>query len=364
MKIKILVDAHVFDNSFQGSSTYIKGLYLSLVDHPDFEITLAAVDIEKLKKEFKDERFKFVTLPSGSKIKRLLFDFPKIIKTHRYDFAHFQYIVPFRKHCKFINTIHDVLFIDYPEYFPLGYRLSRKPLFYFSSKLSDIVCTVSEFSKRALIRNYQIDEKKITVTPNAVNVVVDQSVDVKSKFLLNQYILFVSRMEPRKNHFLMLKSFVDLKLYEQGYKMVFVGRTKDIYTPLYENYLKSIPEIAEKYIVNLENVSEAELRSLYEQADLFVYPSLAEGFGIPPLEAAVANCKVLCSNQTAMQDFNFFGNYLFDPNNTEEFKSKVIQVLSDKDYPFQKIREAVLKKYNWHTSAEIFADALKKLSNH
>lgn len=358
-KIKLFVDAHVFDDTYQGTTTYLKGLYNALVKDEAFEITLAAQNITHLKTIFTDERFKFVELQSHSKYKRLAFELPQLLKTNNYHFAHFQYITPLLKTCRFINTIHDLLFLDFPAYFPFSYRLTKKNTFKFSAKKSDIICTVSDYSKEALVKHFHIPENKITITPNAITVYHGEFTDVKQKYGLDKYILFVSRLEPRKNHLLMLRSFVELGLYDKGYQMVFIGRTNDVKTQKYHNYLNALPDTVKKTILHFENISHVELYSFYKNAELFVYPSLAEGFGIPPLEAAVLGCKVLCSNQTAMKDFGFFGKYHFDPHREAELKDKITAVLKEKDYPFEQIKNAVVEKYNWDKIAGDFAIKLK-----
>ena len=353
------MDAHVFDDSYQGTTTYLKGLYTALVEDDDFEITLGVHNLERIKTIFPDPRFRFIQLPTTFKIKRLVYDIPSIIKENKCDFAHFQYITPLKKECLYINTVHDLLFMDYPEYFPFKYRFRNKHSFKISARKADVICTISEFSKDALIRHFKLNPGQITITPNAVNNNLTKAIDVKDKFGLEKYILFVSRLEPRKNHYLTIKCFVELELYKQGYKMVFVGRTKDVKTENYESYYKNLPNEVKSSVIHFENLPDEELNGLYAHAALFIYPSLAEGFGIPPLEAAINNCKVLCSNSTAMKDFSFFGNYLFDPHNEDELKSKIRSTLADNNYPFREIREAILKKYNWDSISKTFAARLK-----
>ena len=120
-KIKILVDAHVFDHSYQGTATYIFGLYNSLVEKNHLEITLCGENISNLKKIFVNDKFCFIELPNGSRFKRLLKTNPSIIKEGRFDFVHFQYVLPLIKlkssgnSTKYINTIHDLLFLDFNE---------------------------------------------------------------------------------------------------------------------------------------------------------------------------------------------------------------------------------------------------------
>ncbi len=361
-KLKIFVDAHVFDSSYQGTTTYLKGLYSALVKDERFEIYLGAHNTEHLKTIFTDPRFRFVTLHSTSKYKRLVSEIPKLIEREGFDFAHFQYITPLFKKCRYINTIHDLLFLDFPDYFPFSYRLSKKYLFRFSALKSDIICTVSDYSKKALIKHFKIPAHKITITANAVSVYEGPFTDVKKKYGLSDYLLFVSRFEPRKNHYLMLKSYVDLKLYDQGYHLVFVGRLKDLKTKEYDAYYHHLPDLVKNKVLYVENISDEELSSFYKDASLFVYPSLAEGFGIPPLEAAVQKCKVLCSNQTAMADFAFFGKYLFNPRDENELKTKILDTLNDSAYPAEQIKQAVVDTYNWSRIAQQLADTLKASS--
>lgn len=359
-KIKLLVDAHVFDGAHQGTSTYLKGLYNALVNDSDFEITLLANDLESLRIHFPHKNFRFIQLKSTSKWMRLAKEIPAIIRKNHFDFAHFQYITPFKKECLYINTIHDLLFIDHPQYFPFSYRIIKYITFRLSALNSDVICTVSEYSKRAISKHFKIKNEDIVVTPNAIDLNQYEYSDVKAKYNLNKYLLFVSRFEPRKNHLMLLRSFIELRLYELDYKLVFIGKAKDVNTVEYNLYFKNLNSEQKKSILQLENISPAELNSFYQSTDLFVYPSFAEGFGIPPLEAAVLNCKVLCSNQTALKDFEFFGKYLFNPDDINELKSKIISTLNENDYPFLKIKNEIIERYNWKSIAKDFSDKIKE----
>lgn len=358
--MRIFVDAHKFDHSLQGTSTYIKGLYNALVKYDEIEITLCAQNIENLKKHFKDDRFNFIKLNSGSKYKRLAIEYPRLLAEGNYDYAHFQYIVPPLKKCKYINTIHDLLFLDFKQYFPWSYRFINGNLFRASAKISDIVLTVSQYSKEDINKYFHIPFNKIHITNNAVSQNIDSFIDVLEKYKLRKYILYVSRFEPRKNHLLLLKAFIDNKLYSQGFDLVFIGSKKEpIEIKSFESLIENIPENLKDYVKFFQGVSEEELNSFYSNASCFVFPSIAEGFGIPPLEAAINHCKVLCSDKTAMADYEFL-KYRFDPYNLEDLKLKLNQILADTSYPYEEIRCKILDKYNWDKIAKDLYDLLRK----
>lgn len=217
--MNLLVDAHVFDDVHQGSRTYIKGLYGELIRlMPETSFFLASYNTANLQKEFGSHaNVRYIQLKQ-SKIFRLLFEFPFIIRDYKIDYAHFQYISPPYKNCKQIVTTHDILFKDFKNLFPLKYRILNDILFRISAKKADVLFTVSEYSKQRISQHYKIPAIDIGVTTNGISrdflaeTINNNEADLKLKYDLKNYILYVSRIEPRKNHLLLLEAFSDLKL--------------------------------------------------------------------------------------------------------------------------------------------------------
>lgn len=358
-KIKILVDGRWFDSYYSGVSTYIKGLYNALSQDENFEITIVGgSNADKLKEEF-PENIKFIQLNSTFNLKRLYYDMPKLIKKHNFDYAHFQYICPISKPCKYIVTLHDLLFLEYKKSFPLSFILKNSFLFYISSVRADIVLTVSDYSKKQIEKIFKTNPKKIYITPNGILKSFNEeikSVDIKKKYNIGDYILFVSRIEPRKNHLMLIKAFVELKLYT-NYQLLLIGK-KTIKNVDLDEYVDNLNEEIKSKIIFIENTSEEDLHGFYTNTSLFVYPSLSEGFGIPPIEAISCGAKTICSNATALFDFDFLSTYQFDPNNLNELKEKIISTLNDGFYPIDDFKAIVNERYNWNNISNSYRDIL------
>lgn len=368
-KIKLFVDAHVFDEKYQGTRTFLKGLYTHMADSSGLDIYMAALDVENLKQEFGyHKNFHYLAYKSPSKIYRLLVDIPYLIKRYNIDIAHFQYISPLIKTCKEIITIHDLLFNDFKEDFSASYRISKNILFKKSARRADLLTTVSDYSADRITQHYQIPKSNIYLTPNGIEPIFfnfpsgQTVINVKGKYLLQKYILYVSRVEPRKNHLLLLKAYHGLALYEKNISLVMIGKN-DLSYKDFEDYYQSLPEPVKKHVVRLEDINLQELLNFYYHADLFIYPSKAEGFGIPPLEAAAMKVNTLCSASTAMADFRFFGDNLFDPTDIEEIKKKITFALESgsSSEKKQEIADIILNKYNWKKIAASFTNKIQEL---
>lgn len=364
-KPRILVDCHVFDHGFQGTRTYIEGIYSHWTKNTDFTFYLASENPQNLQSIFgNQEHIVYLTYRSTNRFSRLLFEIPKLIKQHQIDYTHFQYIVsPFKKG-KYIVTTHDVLFLDFPAYFPWLNRIKNKWLYYYSAKMADIRLTVSGYSKDKIAEHFNLDG--FYITPNAVKPVFFLPFDrekakaaIKDRFGVSDYIIYISRWEPRKNHDLILKAYLDLKLFDK-HQLVFVGDTT-FQNPTYNALYESLDPAVKNKILRIEKTDFDTMIALLRGADVSVYPTIAEGFGIPPLEAAAAQIPTLCSDKTAMSDFDFFGDLLFDPYDEMAFKDKLSALLhQDNSAKMAGIAHKISEKYNWENSARVLQNAVEK----
>jgi glycosyltransferase involved in cell wall biosynthesis len=363
--MRLFVDAHVFDETLQGSRTYIKGLYRELIrDSPDINFFLGAHDIENLKAEFGDHNnVKYIRYFIRNKYLRLGIYIPFIILKFKIDISHYQYITPLFRFSKQILTIHDILFLDFPEFFPLGYRFRNNILFRHSAKRADFLLTVSDYSNRRISEHFKINNRNILVIPNGVAEEYfdyDRKLpDVREKYKLDRYILCVSRIEPRKNHAILVRAFSELDLWKDGYKLVLIGSKSLDYT-LLDSFLDEMNPTIRSFVVIINGSYGDELISFYRNCSLFVYPSLAEGFGIPPLEAAASKVPVLCSNTTSMSDFSFLRDGLFNPESLSELKGKIMMAIEGRMENDGLNVQFIKEKYSWKKSAALFKDTILK----
>jgi len=361
----ILVDCHVFDGGFQGSRTYIEGLYKELVQYKDVTFYLAAQNTENLRNIFGTApNIHFVSLTFKNKYLRLVYDYPRIIKKLNVEYAHFQYITPLFKSCKFITSTHDVLFIDYPQYFPWFFRVSKTWLYQLSCLRSDYVFTGSKYSKNKINEHYGVNH---TVhTAYGIQSVFFEPYDkqeaqqyVFDKYGYQNIITYVSRCEPRKNHLALLKAFVELKLYESYFLVMIGGR--DLPYPEYDDYLNGLSENISKKIVTLEKLPFTDMVAFIRASQLSVYPSKAEGFGLPPLESAAARVPTICSNATSMAEFDFFKEDLIDPYDLEDLKVRIFKKINQPDNEHtEQVAQIIKERYRWEVIAKQYYEILFK----
>lgn len=371
-KTKIFVDGHVLNGQFHGTATFLEYLYKEIAEkNKNIEIIIGTYNYEYANILFKDYSNVVIAKYNSKSKLRFLMDIPKILKSQQFDYAHFQYVIPFfkPKNCKFIVTIHDILYKDVPKEFSFSYRLIRDVTFKYAAKKADFVTTISEYSKSSIEKYFGIDGDKIHILPLGISkeFILDYDKNKAKKIIssnlsiYNEYILYVSRIEPRKNHDQILQIYLDLKLWKKNIALVIVGK---VYTEnhKYEELLNKIPKEAESSIYLLENLPFDMLLELYRAARVSVYPSKAEGFGIPIIESLSLAVPTLFSNTTAMSEFDFAEKYFINPFNINSLKERIIsefeQGIYSKDELFS-IQANVRKKFSWKNSANKLLNILK-----
>jgi len=260
--------------------------------------------------------------------------------------------------CKSVITIHDIIPIIFPETEKILNRLYWGVQIPLAAKYADHIITVSDASKKDIMSHFNISDEKISVIYNATNnnfkVITDIGTIsmVTSKYHLpDKYILCVGTIQPRKNLKILIKAFSKLQ-HECNikHKLVIAGRKGWLY--------KDIIELIDK--LKIENdiiftgfIDDNDLPLIYNAADLFVYPSFYEGFGIPPLEAMACGTPVITSNTSSLPEVVGDAGIMIDPHDLDGLTQAMYDVLTNDD-----LRENMIKKglersklFSWEKTA-------------
>lgn len=345
----------------QGSRTVIYNLTRALIEkNSEHEYYLYCTDKTfELPDDMRRPNVHKKLIVPSTRIIRLPISFPVMLAYHGIDVFHCQYMGPPFLVTPYVVTLHDILHETYPELYPSKLRYFMSKTYPFGARRASKILTVSEYSKKDIMNIYGIPEERITVIYNAVSdeffQVEDQLVidEVKKKYRIDsKYIFFVGRLEPRKNIPSLIKAFHFLKeKHKLPHKLVIAGMKDFKYQELF-SMVKALNLTDE--VIFTGRVEQQDLPLLYNGAELFVYPSYAEGFGLPPLEAMACGTPVITSNTTSLPEVVGNAGVLIDPWNVEELGNAMLKVISD-DKLKQELKERGLKqskKFSWNKAAE------------
>ncbi|NTU66765.1 MAG: glycosyltransferase family 4 protein [Candidatus Moranbacteria bacterium] len=364
--MKIGIDARFFGSLGKGLGRYTQKLVenLEMIDHEnDYFIFLRRENFDEY-------------VPRNPKFKKVLADyrwytfseqlaFPRLLGEYNLDLMHFPHFnVPLFYRRKFLVTVHDLILI----HFPTMRNTTLNPLFYWLKFLaykiiirsalvrSESIITVSNFTKNDILKNYPaISEGKISVTYEAAQnhhaAELENSADVLKKYgIIEPYMMYVGNAYPHKNLERLIESFLLAKKKISYLKLVLVGKEDYFYARL----KRSIDRPTFSGIIFAGFVPDDELDILFASAEAFVFPSLYEGFGLPPLEAMARGVPVISSDHPCMKEVLGESAHFFDGNDVNQMAEAIEKISTDK-----KLREDLIakgfeqvKKYDWMKMAK------------
>jgi len=233
---------------------------------------------------------------------------------------------------KSIVTVHDLIFIRYPEFYSWVDRKIYYRKLVHACRVSDIIIAISKQTKSDLIQFLNLPPDKITVIYQGCNPYFwekytdEFTAKVRMKFNLpDKYLLYVGTIEERKN-LLGLAKAVHIKSIKLP--VVVIGRKADPYFRTIQDYLTS--HNLNNFIF-LENVLDLEMPVIYQNSLCFIYPSFFEGFGIPVLEALVSKTPVITSSTSCLAEAAGPGSIFIDPYDFEKLGEAIQMVINDKE---------------------------------
>jgi glycosyltransferase involved in cell wall biosynthesis len=289
---------------------------------------------------------------------------PRILRKLNLDLVHFPHFnVPYFYTGKFVVTIHDLILFHFPTrrastLSPLLYRLklaAYKVIIKNAIKNSRKILAVSEHTKKDILKHFKINPDKVFVTHEAVDLLPAIPTDLprqevlKKYGIMKPYILYVGNAYPHKNLDVLATSFREVAKKHPLLRLVLVGKEDYFYGRL----KKFVRDKKIKNIIFTDYVSDHHLPAIYQEAQAYVFPSLYEGFGLPPLEAMCEGTPVISSSSSCLPDILGHAAYYFDPKATGEIAEAIEKVLVDNELKESLISagKKQIKKYSWEKMA-------------
>jgi glycosyltransferase involved in cell wall biosynthesis len=360
------VDFHVFDGKFQGSRSHLLGVYAELVSicpqHQFFfflEQTQALGQIPA----FQCSNVTIVHMPHANPLVRLGWQLPRLRKEYGLDILHTQYVMPLWPAKGNAVTIHDVLFEPFPEFFTPRFVMRSRLMMRWAARHADMLFTVSDYSKQEISTRYGVAASQIDVVHNAVDTTHFCPGNKGSDFVTQrglvsgEYLITVGRIEPRKNHANILRAYAQMP--GKPPPLVIVGQ-RDFGYGDFETALAQMP--ATHKVLLLSNVGDEELPALCRHALAFIYPSLAEGFGMPPLEGLASGVPVITSATTAIPEVVGDAALLVDPTNVQELSDALQRVSANAELRASLVNKGLERAHHftWKKSAQVQARSFQR----
>lgn len=265
------------------------------------------------------------------------------------DVFHVPFTVPLPKPAKetpFVQTLLDVQHLDLPELFGPADKLYRKVFYEKAARDADAIVTISDFAKESIVNHLGIDPEKIFTA----HLGVDAKEFTPNLGQRGKFIMYPARGWKHKNHATLFEAMKLLAVSDPELRLILTGGALDTLTDIPAN-------VEVRGLVPL-----AELRELYRTAACMVFPSLYEGFGLPPLEAMASGCPVASSTAGSLPEIVGDAAVLFDPEDPEAIASAVRTAIARTE-ELQTLGLRQVQKFTWKHCAEVHEQAYRYAFN-
>ena len=279
----------------------------------------------------------------------------KLIKPEIFHVTYYNSRVSKIKGTKIVITVFDMIHELFPGEFPI-YDVTSKNKKHTVSVADHVIC-ISEQTKKDLVRLFHVDENKISVIKLGFEF---ENVKVAEFTNPRPYILFVGSRGGYKNFQSLLKAYAFNNKLSMHYDLVAFGGGQ--FTDEEIRFIKKY-----KISTNVKQIDgdDSLLLGAYKNACIFVYPSIYEGFGIPPLEAMSVGCPVACSNTSSIPEVVGDAAAKFDPKSFKSIEKVILKVLNDATYKSDLIKKGYkrVKIFSWNKCAEETLSVYQKVLN-
>jgi glycosyltransferase involved in cell wall biosynthesis len=344
-----------------GIGTYIRNLikHLPRVDQETEYFLLCFAQDEELVRSL-NQHFTPVRVTSPNYSVREHIGIPATLRRLRVQLFHSpHYVLPMLPPCRSVVTVHDVIHLLFPQYLPS--RLASHYARYMIRRAlekTELVLTVSDSSKRDLLTFFEVSPDKVVVIPNGIDSSITEGLSVqelarvKERFqIFGRTVLFVGNIKPHKNVERLIAAFAKVREDPEYSDLTLIVVGDDI------SKYPSLRRTVERHRVRghvrfFGFVPELTLVALYKTADVFAFPSLYEGFGLPPLEAMANGTPVVTSNISSLPEVVGDAALTVDPYNIDQIAKAIGRILSDRALRSRLIADGYerAKQFSWESS--------------
>lgn len=350
----IIFDARMINHELHGIARYAYEIINRVSKIEGYKLILLVND-ENLAKEMFGEKSSIQYILMKNKFLSLgeQIELPRILNkySHKAIFHSPSYVSsPFIK-IRSIMTIHDLNHLRFPQFYTPFHKYYYNYIVKPSANKASKILTVSNFSRMELLEWLKCNNDKIICTYNGIDeafrVIKDKNVlkSVKEKYKLpDKFILYVGNQKPHKN----LQTIIKSMKYIDDVKLVINGKGNEFIN----NCIKE--SMVEDKVLKIGFIEEKDLPKVYNLATVFVFPSLYEGFGLPPLEAMACGCPAIVSNASSLPEVVGEAGLKVDPLDDKGFADAINKVIKDDVLREQLICEGLerVSKYSWNSLVE------------
>ena len=338
----IAIDARMINHS--GIGTYMKNLINTLLQ--DYHLILLG-DPSEIKKHIKSGEIEILNFqaPIYSVSEQIKYPF-KIPACDLYLSTHYNIpLFPVRAK-KRIVIIYDANHLAFYNRLSLKQKIYTKIMMNGAVRLSDMIITISEFSKSEILKYLSVNRDKIRVVhfgidPQMINLELQKEPPLFPG-LPEKFLLFVGNVKPHKNLINLLRAYEILLQSGKDYELVIVGKKEGFITGDKEVFeFVEGNKLLNDHIIFIGHIENRELYNYYRKASVFIFPSLYEGFGIPPLEAMICGCPVIASDLTAIPEICGEAVLYINALDPADIADKINLIIDDKS-----LRDELIKKGN------------------
>ena len=357
--MRFAVDAHAIGRHLTGNEVYVRSLlngFASLDKESEFVTYISA----EAARTWIPQRFAARTVGANPFL-RLGFELTQKVRSDRPDLLHVQYTAPLVCPVPVVVTVHDVSFLEHPEYFPSLRALQLRWSVGRTVKRAARVLTGSEFSRAAILRAYpRLDPDLVTVVPIAAAAGFRQISREHARLNAQQrfqaawpFILSVGDLQPRKNQIGLIRAYARLiREYPQFPQHLVLAGKQTWFAEKVRAAARDSGAAGRIHFAGF--VEDDDLLQLYNACDFFIFPSYYEGFGLPPLEAMACGRAVACSNTSAMPEVIDGAGILFDPHAEDQILRAMVDLLADAELRarMERLGQKRAACFSWHKTAQ------------